>query len=136
QIKDVIQDLFQIQAAAHGYAGPQTQQELVRLIRTRLVGSLSTLSHDASTLQTRIPPEIIDYVDDGRNPDIYTREFVELVQKGNQYLKGKSEAFTRFRDALADEITKAWPDMKKDVESVLQDKVAEPAVKLNGTSAS
>ncbi|KAL8955926.1 MAG: hypothetical protein Q9193_006389 [Seirophora villosa] len=136
QIKDVIQDLFQIQAAAHGYAGPQTQQELVRLIRTRLVGSLSTLSHDASTLQTRIPPEIIDYVDDGRNPDIYTREFVELVQKGNQYLKGKSEAFTGFRDALADEITKAWPDMKKDVESVLQDKVAEPAVKLNGTSAS
>ncbi|KAL9008191.1 MAG: hypothetical protein Q9173_006658 [Seirophora scorigena] len=113
QIKDVIQDLFQIQAAAHGYAGRQTQQEL-----------------------TRIPPEIIDYVDDGRNPDIYTREFVELVQKGNQYLKGKSEAFTGFRDALADEITKAWPDMKKDVESVLQDKVAEPAVKLNGTSAS
>ncbi|KAL8649898.1 MAG: hypothetical protein Q9210_004133 [Variospora velana] len=132
QIKDVIQDLFQIQSAAHGYAGPQTQQELVRLI-TRLVGSLSTLSNDASTLQTQIPPEIIDYVDEGRNPDIYTREFVELVQKGNQYLKGKSEAFTGFRDALAHEITKAWPDMKKDVENVdfstaLVSYVAEPYV--------
>ncbi|KAL9017169.1 MAG: hypothetical protein Q9185_005498 [Variospora sp. 1 TL-2023] len=133
QIKDVIQDLFQIQSATHGYAGPQTQQELVRLI-TRLVGSLSTLSKDASTLQTRIPPEIIDYVDEGRNPDIYTREFVELVQKGNQYLKGKSDAFIGFRDALADEITKAWPDMKKDVENVLQDKAAAPTVQLNGTS--
>lgn len=32
QIKDVIQDLFQIQSATHGYAGPQTQQELVRLM--------------------------------------------------------------------------------------------------------
>ncbi|KAI4121553.1 MAG: hypothetical protein LQ338_006298 [Usnochroma carphineum] len=138
QIKDVIQDLFQIQAAAHGYAGPQTQQELIRLmygLSSYLVGSLSTLSRDASTLPTQIPPEIIDYVDEGRNPDIYTREFVELVQKGNQYLKGKSEAFAGFRDALADEIAKAWPDMEKDVESVLEGKEAQFPVKVNGTSS-
>ena len=32
QIKGVIQDLFQIQSATHGYLGPQTQQELVRLV--------------------------------------------------------------------------------------------------------
>ena len=32
QIKDVIQDLFQIQVATHNYEGPQTQQELVRLM--------------------------------------------------------------------------------------------------------
>ncbi|KAL8920727.1 MAG: hypothetical protein Q9208_006057 [Pyrenodesmia sp. 3 TL-2023] len=134
QVKDVIQDLFQIQAAAHGYAGPQTEQELVRLI-TQLVGSLSTLSNDASTLSTRIPPEIIDYVDQGRNPDIYTREFVELVQKGNQYLKGKSEALSGFRDALADEMTKAWPEMQNDVEAVLQGRESEPPAKLNGTDS-
>ncbi|KAI4188161.1 MAG: hypothetical protein LQ346_005374 [Caloplaca aetnensis] len=154
QVKDVIQDLFQIQSAAHGYAGPQTQQELVRLMydlllhtipspyteyrltirRTQLVGSLGTLSNDASTLTTRIPPEIIDYVDQGRNPDIYTREFVELVQKGNQYLKGKSEAFIGFRDALADEMTKAWPEMKKDVEAVVQGEESEAPVKVNGTN--
>ncbi|KAL8948064.1 MAG: hypothetical protein Q9222_005717 [Ikaeria aurantiellina] len=140
QIKDVVQDLFQIQVATHCYAGPQTQQELVRLI-TRLHGSLVTLYNDAETLPTQIPPEIIDYVDDGRNPDIYTREFVELVQKGNQYLKGKSEAFTGFRDALADEMVKAWPEMKIDVDKVLQGQSTEitvkteEAVKMNGASS-
>ena len=79
-----------------------------------------TLSNDASALPQQIPPEIIDYVDSGRNPDIYTREFVELVQKGNQYLKGRSEAFTGFRDALADEMVKAWPEMRNDVNNILQ----------------
>ncbi|KAL9005267.1 MAG: hypothetical protein Q9188_001936 [Gyalolechia gomerana] len=135
QIKDVIQELFQIQAAVHGYAGNQTRNELVRLI-TDLSGSLSTLSRDASTLATQIPPEVIGYVDEGRNPDIYTREFVELVQKNNQFLKAKSEAFTGFRDTLADEMMKAWPEMKKDVEEILQGgKAAENVVKMNGTSA-
>lgn len=29
-LKDVIQQLFEIQSAVHGYLGPETQQELVR----------------------------------------------------------------------------------------------------------
>ncbi|KAL8671814.1 MAG: hypothetical protein Q9168_003698 [Polycauliona sp. 1 TL-2023] len=132
QIKDVIQDLFQIQVATHNYAGPQTQQELIRLI-TQLAGSLAILSNDASTLPDQIPPEIIDYVDSGRNPDIYTREFVELVQKGNQYLKGRSEALTGFRDVLADEMIKAWPEMKSDVENVLEHSSSQERKQGEGT---
>jgi mediator of RNA polymerase II transcription subunit 10 len=30
ELKDVIQHLFEIQAAVHGYLGPETQVELVR----------------------------------------------------------------------------------------------------------
>ncbi|KAI4278239.1 MAG: hypothetical protein LQ337_001180 [Flavoplaca oasis] len=140
RIKDVIQDLFQIQVATHNYAGPQTQQELVRLI-TQLAESLAVLSKDASALPDQIPPEIIDYVDSGRNPDIYTREFVELVQKSNQYLKGRSEALTGFRDVLAEEMVKAWPEMKTDVDNVLEGSNIEHtreeklAVQTNGTSS-
>ncbi|KAL8843928.1 MAG: hypothetical protein Q9176_001623 [Flavoplaca citrina] len=140
QIKDVIQDLFQIQVATHNYAGPQTQQELVRLI-TQLAESLAVLSKDASALPDQIPPEIIDYVDSGRNPDIYTREFIELVQKSNQYLKGRSETLTGFRDVLAEEIVKAWPEMKTDVDNVLEGSNIEHtreeklALQTNGTSS-
>lgn len=66
-----------------------------------------------------IPPEVIDYVDSSRNPDIYTREFVELVQRGNQDLKGKSEAFSEFRDILAEEMTTSMPETKDEVRRVL-----------------
>lgn len=67
-----------------------------------------------------LPPEIIDYIDHGRNPDIYTRELVEAVQRSNQYLKGKSEAFAGFRDILAEEMVKGIPSCKEDVERVLE----------------
>ena len=34
RIKDVIQNLFEIQTAVHGYLGPETQQQLVRKMYT------------------------------------------------------------------------------------------------------
>ncbi|OJD14976.1 hypothetical protein AJ78_04731 [Emergomyces pasteurianus Ep9510] len=138
-LKDVIQHLFEIQSAVHGYLGPETQQELVRKIKS-LTLSLSTLSEhsqpdpSSSPSQTtprindpdpplqsvQLPPEIIDYVDAARNPDIYTREFVELVQRGNQDLKGKAEAFASFRNILAREMMSAMPECKVEVERVLR----------------
>jgi len=60
-------------------------------------------------------------VDNGRNPDIYTREFVELARKGNQMMKGKMEAFMSFRDVLAEEMERAMPELKEDVERVLEE---------------
>ena len=65
-----------------------------------------------------MPPEIVEYIDEGRNPDIYTREFVELVQKSNTDLKGKSEAFACFRDILAEDLLQIMPDKRADVQRV------------------
>ncbi|PGH20421.1 hypothetical protein AJ80_03566 [Polytolypa hystricis UAMH7299] len=140
ELKDVVQQLFEIQSAVHGYLGPETQQELVRKFKS-LTLALSTLSNhtrpdpsftpspsDPSSSSSsdpplhaiQLPPEIIDYVDAARNPDIYTREFVELVQKGNQDLKGKAEAFASFRDVLAREMSSAMPECRREVERVVK----------------
>lgn len=118
RLKDVIHNLFEIQSAVHGYLGPETQQQLVRKIH-QLTTSLATLSTSSSAHTISLPPEIIDYIDQGRNPDIYTRELVEAVQRSNQYLKGKSEAFAGFRDMLAEEMIKGIPGCKGDVERIL-----------------
>lgn len=67
-----------------------------------------------------IPPELIQYVDNGRNPDIYTREFVELARRGNQLMKGKMAAFADFRDVLAAEMGRALPEIAGDVGKVLE----------------
>ncbi|KAJ5852173.1 Mediator complex subunit Med10 [Penicillium soppii] len=131
-LKDVIQHLFEIQSAVHGYLGPETQQELVRKVKN-LTLALSTLSthtqlpqsqepqteidpSNPSLASIQLPPEIIDYVDSARNPDIYTREFVELVQRGNQDLRGKREAFADFRDVLAREMRSAMPECRGEVD--------------------
>ncbi|KAL3471562.1 mediator of RNA polymerase II transcription subunit 10 [Aspergillus californicus] len=138
EIKDIIQHLFEIQSAVHGYLGPETQQELVRKIKN-LTASLVTLQsqtrdpdpnnnpkhnpHDPADppiSSVYLPPEIIDYVDASRNPDIYTREFVELIQRGNQDLRGKKEAFVSFRDVLAREMRSAMPEVRGEVERVIR----------------
>ncbi|KAK3713024.1 RNA polymerase II mediator complex subunit [Vermiconidia calcicola] len=75
---------------------------------------------DARRLPTHIPVEVIDYVEKSRNPDVYTREFVELVMRYNQQLKGRSEAFASFRDILGEQIVTAIPDMRDDVRRVVQ----------------
>lgn len=50
-------------------------------------------------------------------------------------MKGKSEAFAGFRDALAEEMVKAWPEMKADVDKVLQGNGPDTAPKINGTAS-
>lgn len=74
---------------------------------------------DPPVASIQLPPEIIDYVDAARNPDIYTREFVELVQRGNQDLKGKKEAFASFQDVLATEMRSAMPECRREIDRVM-----------------
>lgn len=66
-----------------------------------------------------IPPELIQYVEGGRNPDIYTREFVELVRRSNQMMRGKQQGFASFRDVLAAEMEKAMPELRDDAARVV-----------------
>lgn len=93
------------------------------------------MSTTSSALPIQIPPEIIEYVDQSRNPDIYTREFVEIVQKNNQHLKGKSEAFAGFRDILSEEIVKAMPELKTEVAQRLAGKTVQKDPKENGDTS-
>ena len=60
---------------------------------------------------------------------------MEAVQRSNQYLKGKSEAFAGFRDILAEEMIKAIPECKGDVERILAGSgvVTGEVVRQNGS---
>lgn len=67
-----------------------------------------------------MPEPLVAYVEKGRNPDIYTREFVELVRRMNQLAKGKQRAFLSMRDTLAREIQRAMPECAGDVDRVVE----------------
>ena len=85
-----------------------------------MIQNLLALTETARRLPTHIPIEVIRYVENSRNPDIYTREFVELVMRYNQQLKGRSEAFASFRDILGQQIMVGIPDIKDDVKKVIE----------------
>ena len=53
---------------------------------------------------------------------------MELVQKNNMYLKGKSEAFMGFRDILAEELVKGDIASQEEVDLVLGTRLEEDMV--------
>lgn len=44
------------------------------------------------TRELLVPHEVIDYVDQGRNPDIYTKELLDRVSGENMYTNGILDA--------------------------------------------
>ncbi|RDA84460.1 hypothetical protein CP532_0069 [Ophiocordyceps camponoti-leonardi (nom. inval.)] len=134
QLKDIIQDLYQVmvQVTTYDAAGRSSREVLSNEMQAilllpsnqkTLANSLQTLHASASSPQNNlpsVPPELLEYVENGRNPDIYTREFVELVRRGNQLMRGKVHAFASFRDVLAGEMLAAMPELREDVATVLE----------------
>ncbi|KAJ9641589.1 uncharacterized protein PV06_03631 [Exophiala oligosperma] len=124
-IKDIIQHLYEIQMQTHGYV-PETQDLLVDKM-TDLAESLAQLQTLTSPRESpsnpihnvQIAPEIVDYVDDGRNPDIFTRDFVENVQRGNAVINGKQQAFREFSEIYAKALKEGIPGVGRQVDRVM-----------------
>ncbi|RBR25863.1 uncharacterized protein FIESC28_01356 [Fusarium coffeatum] len=135
QLKDIIQDLYQImvQVSTYDSVGCSSREVLINEIKT-LSESLRTLHTSASPPHNlpSVPPELLEYVEHGRNPDIYTREFVELVRRGNQLMRGKLNAFGSFRDILAENMTTAMPELRDDVAQVVEATGGVPPGRRNG----
>lgn len=62
----------------------------------------------------------MSYVENSRNPDIFTREFVETVQRMNQMLNGRIDAYRMLQEQLAWQVSNAIPELKEDVISVVE----------------
>lgn len=121
-IKDVIQNLYVMQSHVASFR-PENQDGLNRKVEDLAI-SLRKLDEQVSDPTNpihniKIAPDIIDYVDDGRNPDIYTRDFVELVQRGNAVLNGKRKAFRNFSKIFAKALKDNFDGMDEEVDMIM-----------------
>jgi mediator of RNA polymerase II transcription subunit 10 len=85
-----------------------------------LIQNLLKLSRTAPDVHVDIPPEVTNYVENSRNPDIFTREFVETVQRMNQMLKGRSDALQMLQEQIAWQLKHVIPDLKDDVNRAVE----------------
>ena len=121
-ISDTIWQLSDFQGAIHGYR-PGLEQGLQKTL-TDIGQSLAKIHDKASDpnnpLQNvRIAPEVIDYVEDGRNPDIFTRDFVDLVLRGNAVFNGKREAFRNFSQVFAKALSDNFDGMDDEIDMIM-----------------
>lgn len=88
--------------------------------RQSLVQNLVKLSQTAPSVHVDIPPEVTAYVEASRNPDIFTREFVETVQRMNQMLKGRTDAYRFLQETLARDFIDGIPELKDDITKTVE----------------
>ncbi|KAI7532924.1 hypothetical protein KC331_g13338 [Hortaea werneckii] len=117
-LRNIINSLYLLIMSIHDYQGTETLKSVTTEIK-HLINLLVTTSRTARRLPTFIPVEIIGYVESTRNPDIYTRDFVELVMRYNQSLAGQSAGLAQFRDIFGKEIMSAIPELSQDVNEIL-----------------
>ncbi|CAG5892213.1 mediator of RNA polymerase II transcription subunit 10 [Menidia menidia] len=65
-------------------------------------------------VEINVPLEVFEYIDQGRNPQLYTKECLERALARNEQVKGKIDTMTKFKSLLISELGKVFPeDMAK-----------------------
>jgi len=93
---------------------PQGQTVLNQKIN-QLVTSLQEIDKTKNQIQDiQVPFEVFDYIDQGRNPQLYTKDCMEKALAKNEQVKGKIDSYRRFKSMLLAELSKAFsPEMAK-----------------------
>ncbi|MCO5568299.1 hypothetical protein L7F22_021998 [Adiantum nelumboides] len=71
---------------------------------------LSVMHSAAEDCHFQIPIDVIRLVDDGKNPDEFTRDLLNNCIQRNQATKGKVDAFKALRKHLLEEVEEAYPE--------------------------
>ncbi|EPX71138.1 mediator complex subunit Med10 [Schizosaccharomyces octosporus yFS286] len=118
KLEDTTQSLYDLALVIYNLEDTTPPDTIPENIST-LVNHLRTLPKIASKTNEPISQDVLDYVEQGRNPDVYARQFSELVQKDNQYVHGKFKVMEEFQQTLAEEITSAYPKLRNQVDEIL-----------------
>ncbi|KAG7199187.1 hypothetical protein KM043_018062 [Ampulex compressa] len=89
---------------------PQGQNVLNQKIQG-LVNGLQEIDKLKSQVQdVHVPLEVFDYIDQGRNPQLYTKDCIEKALTKNEQVKGKIDAYRKFKANMLVELNRVFPN--------------------------
>ena len=92
---------------------PQGQAVLYQKINS-LVTNLKDIENCKTSLSdVYIPLEVFEYIDAGKNPQLYTKDCIEKALSKNEAVKGKIDVYKKFRDNLATQLSAVYPQIKE-----------------------
>ncbi|KAI9258290.1 transcription factor subunit Med10 of mediator complex-domain-containing protein [Sporodiniella umbellata] len=109
QLDELLQNLFELSVIVYDFQ-PDGNKLVWKKINNILeyYRAIEDLRGD---VPEHIPEEVINFVEHGKNPDLFTQSFVERTATENQYTNGKVKAVDEFKKLLAEEFTKSFPDL-------------------------
>lgn len=109
QLDSFIENVRQIKIIVGDFQ-PQGQQVLNHKIQA-MVHGLQELDKLKSQVQdVHVPLEVFDYIDQGRNPQIYTKDCIEKALTKNEQVKGKIDSYRKFKSHLLNELNSSFPN--------------------------
>jgi mediator of RNA polymerase II transcription subunit 10 len=100
--------LHQLHCSVSTFTMPSQLLLLERL--NGLASELEVMHKAAENCHVQIPLEVVSFIDEGRNPDEYTRNLLNSCVQRNQVSRGKVDAFKALRKHLLEEAEDAFPD--------------------------
>lgn len=88
----------------------QSSQPVLNQKLNQVVSSLKDIDRlKETTKNVQVPVEIFEYIDSGKNPQFYTKDYMEKALSKNEAVKGKIDYYKRFKKILIEELTKVFP---------------------------
>ena len=109
QLERSIENVRQIQVIVSDFQ-PQGQPGLNQKLQ-QIVKDLQEIDKVRPRVQDiQVPLEVFDYIDGGRNPQLYTKDCMEKALAKNEEVKGKIDAYSMFKARLLKELYDVFPD--------------------------
>ncbi|CAO3627735.1 unnamed protein product [Mucor hiemalis] len=112
QLNDLLQKLFELSVIVYDFQ-PDGNKLVWKKVND-IIEHYKEIDHLKDGINSFIPEEVINFVEQGRNPDKFTQDFVERAATENQFTNGKIKAVSEFRSLLSEEFTKSFPDLYED----------------------
>uniref|UniRef100_A0A1D1YP70 Mediator of RNA polymerase II transcription subunit 10 n=1 Tax=Anthurium amnicola TaxID=1678845 RepID=A0A1D1YP70_9ARAE len=90
-----------------------------------LVAELDAMQKLGDNCNIQVPMEVVNLIDDGKNPDEFTRDVINSCITRNQVTKGKTDAFKSLRKHLLEELEQSFPDEVESYREIRASSAAE-----------
>lgn len=99
-----------------------------------LVLELDNMAKLGEKCNIQVPMEVLNLIDDGKNPDEFTRDVLNSCIAKNQITKGKTDAFKGLRGHLLEDLEQAFPEEVEAYREIRAASAAVSSVFLSNTS--
>ncbi|KAA0193496.1 hypothetical protein HAZT_HAZT000317 [Hyalella azteca] len=89
---------------------PQGQQVLNQKLQN-MISNMQEIDKLRSPVQeVHVPLEVFEYIDGGRNPQLYTKDCMEKALAKNEQVNGRIQSYKAFKAGLLVELSHVFPN--------------------------
>ncbi|XP_060681315.1 mediator of RNA polymerase II transcription subunit 10 [Chiloscyllium punctatum] len=109
QLEKFIENIRQLGIIVSDFQ-PSSQAGLNQKLNSMITGLQDVDKCRQQLHDINVPLEVFEYIDQGRNPQLYTKECLERALAKNEQVKGKIDTLKKFKGLLIHELSKVFPE--------------------------